>query len=619
LPNPKEDGVAWEQTKRSPLYFDRARRDGHKHVALVEGVTDAALAQVHGDTRVIACVAAELSRQQVQTLARNGVCAVTICLDPDSAGDNGILSCIRSLTAAGITPYVAPRLPDGQDPDEFIQARQIDAWREHLDRAVHAYRYQAEGIIQRHQTGGRISSDVAGESAMEAAVAFAAQQPVGNTDQLARYFWPVILDAVKGGDLQAVQARVQTARGGSEDRHYAAGIDPQPASRERGAAEPIQLGPLTIEPGTPRQTPSGKIIVGIGIRRAGVAIDHVKFSDSASGRHEAEKLIACHLSSDAPERTLVADLLAGIVARAAEVCNRQGPREGKRLYDLIQESVPDAFRLAYRADGGHVWSEARGGKIFRNDFVTFTPGWLLDKACLATDAPRDGAGNIQRPQLIRAVKAELEVLWSDLCESLPHQSGAELNQNTAAAHRFRESMVRLWTATRTFEVSRSGEGTSGEGVAARASLISRVKSRAKDYHSGKVCPRGRERWHEVQKAFAAWWRPVVDDKGEITVLLAMRWELVGQIGVELPGVGNQASLTALGEQFGVLDPSPGVSTVLSGGAQRLAVLSRELTQELLGEPVEEEETGHSDAGDGASVSPDSFSKSEKNPCACARN
>jgi hypothetical protein len=134
LPNPKLDGESCLESKYVPYLFDRTK--GRKHLVLVEGVTDAGLAQVLGDNRVIACVAASLSRGQVQTLSKAGVKTVAICLDPDKAGDHGVESCVKHLSGVGIRALVAPRLPDGMDPDEFIFAHGIEAWKSIISKAT---------------------------------------------------------------------------------------------------------------------------------------------------------------------------------------------------------------------------------------------------------------------------------------------------------------------------------------------------------------------------------------------------------------------------------------------------------------------------------------------------
>ena len=149
--------------------------------------------------------------------------------------------------------------------------------------------------------------------------------------------------------------------------------------------------------------------------------------------------------------------------------------------------------------------------------------------------------------------------------SLPPLADADMGRDSAAGRVFWEAMVRLWTATRTFEVAKAVAGTAGETTAARASLISRVRSQAKDYLAGSTSPRAREAWRPIQQAFDGWWRPdTTPGDGEIGVLLAIRWRLTGQVGVELPGVTDQASLTALGVRFGCIDPNPAVTGILSG-------------------------------------------------------
>ena len=82
--NPKDNGKAWLHTKESPYLFNRVIRSRHKEVVLVEGITDAAIAHQFGDTRVIGCVAAMLSLDQCETMARHRIEKVTIALDPDA-------------------------------------------------------------------------------------------------------------------------------------------------------------------------------------------------------------------------------------------------------------------------------------------------------------------------------------------------------------------------------------------------------------------------------------------------------------------------------------------------------------------------------------------------------
>lgn len=217
LCNPADEtGNDYEHTKRSPLYFDRAKRAGRKEVVLVEGVTDAALAQVRGETNVVACVAAELSRDQVATLARHRVECVTIALDPDQGGEGGIRSCIRSLLPARIAAYVAPQLPDGLDPDDFILAKGVAAWQAHIKQAVHAFRWKARQIIADHKPADGWT-DRAQDALIRAANEFASAWPVEHTVNLQQFFWPEIA-AAAGADArllaeQAGQSRATKSNG----------------------------------------------------------------------------------------------------------------------------------------------------------------------------------------------------------------------------------------------------------------------------------------------------------------------------------------------------------------------------------------------------------------------
>lgn len=163
---PKTMALPGENTKASPLYFDRARRAGHRDILVaVEGVLDAAMLQIAGDERVVAYVAAQFSSEQVQTLVRYRVRSVVIVPDPDGGGEKGAQSSVKALENAGIKSFVAS-LPEGMDPDEFVVEYGIEAWYDLVDqKAITGAKYLA-GLVLKDVTPA--DSDMKRRTALEA-------------------------------------------------------------------------------------------------------------------------------------------------------------------------------------------------------------------------------------------------------------------------------------------------------------------------------------------------------------------------------------------------------------------------------------------------------------------
>ena len=137
-------------SKSSPLYLDRARRSGCKDLVIVEGVIDAAVLQALGESNVVAIVGANIASSQLETIKRYKPDSVTICLDPDGAGKKGTLITVQKLLAEDIPSFVAPVLPEGNDPDEFVLGKGIEAWRAHIRQAIRGSVFTARELAKKH-------------------------------------------------------------------------------------------------------------------------------------------------------------------------------------------------------------------------------------------------------------------------------------------------------------------------------------------------------------------------------------------------------------------------------------------------------------------------------------
>jgi len=144
---PKTNALWAEGSKGSPLFFDRAiRARTTDTIIATEGLFDGLMLQAHGEVNTVSYVGGEFSKLQVETLKRHRVERVIVCADPDAGGDRGAVYCVRSLRAAGLEAFVATRLPDGLDPDEFIIKYGIDAWREHISDPTPGAEHEARWL-----------------------------------------------------------------------------------------------------------------------------------------------------------------------------------------------------------------------------------------------------------------------------------------------------------------------------------------------------------------------------------------------------------------------------------------------------------------------------------------
>lgn len=114
----------------------KAKKSGElKEIVVVEGQMDVISLYKSGISNACACMGTALTPSHAKNLKRFAD-KVILCFDGDSAGKKATLRSIEILVNAGLNVYVVT-IPNGNDPDEYVNAFGKNAWDELLSHALY--------------------------------------------------------------------------------------------------------------------------------------------------------------------------------------------------------------------------------------------------------------------------------------------------------------------------------------------------------------------------------------------------------------------------------------------------------------------------------------------------
>ncbi len=223
--------------KKSKVFFglDKARREiGKKeygYALLCEGQMDVIACHERGFLCAIATSGTALTEEQA-VLIKRYTKQVLLCYDSDAAGQDANKKAFVQLARQGLTVKVVV-LPDGDDPDSFMQEHGAEAFQRAIDEAQDFFdykiRYEAK---QRDLTNASNKAEVAAEmSVLIAAMSDSFQL------QAALSFVSTRLGMSEEDIRNASRRQVR------QDRRV---LDRQQALRERDAEEQVVLEPIVL-------------------------------------------------------------------------------------------------------------------------------------------------------------------------------------------------------------------------------------------------------------------------------------------------------------------------------------------------------------------------------------
>jgi len=227
--------------------------EGRDDLVLVEGVLDVLQLQARGFPNVAALGGTDTQAETFQALAPNGPRRITLALDNDDAGRKATLRSVHNLRKVDLVRNVyvldVADLADHKDPDAYVRGEGIDAFRELVARAPHAYRFLAQDILDRHRPSeGWTSSDKARDAALREGLEIYEEETSPAADEsLDRYLIRPIVQQTGAGSLawimedlakKAEQRRQDDLRKEREDR-----ARKTLGSHLRGALEDLDQAP----------------------------------------------------------------------------------------------------------------------------------------------------------------------------------------------------------------------------------------------------------------------------------------------------------------------------------------------------------------------------------------
>ena len=132
------------------LHVARAAMKEKGYAVVMEGYMDVITAHQYGITNAVASLGTSLTREQGKLLL-NYTRDVTIAYDADAAGVTATLRGLDILSELGCQVRVIT-VPDGKDPDDFIQKNGPEAWEKLATSAPSLFEYKIKQISGRKKT-----------------------------------------------------------------------------------------------------------------------------------------------------------------------------------------------------------------------------------------------------------------------------------------------------------------------------------------------------------------------------------------------------------------------------------------------------------------------------------